>query len=205
MKSAREATDVMAMSSIALPLDKLRVKSPLYNATLVLDLPDTGPDDRVDATIAAMKAIVKSTDVTQRVAKLARVLVAHEGYRDYGGMLRAVFELLSPVERGGRVQFARDIAGRELLRHPDQLIDEMARAGVTSADCDDRAMLGAALCRAMGFRAGFIVVGKRAKGPFHHVMFCAQHKGRAVPMDPQETRAPGRFPGHARKKIYWID
>lgn len=192
------------MSSLALPLDKLRVAAP-YNATLVLDLPGTSADDRVDATIAAMRAVVKSTDITQHVAKLARVLVSHEAYRDYDGMLRSVFELLSPVERGGRVQFARDIAGRELLRHPDQLIAELSRRGVTSADCDDRAMLGAALLRAMGFRAGFIVVGKRARGPFHHVMFCAEHRGRLVPMDPQETKAPGKFPVHARRKIFWID
>lgn len=186
-------------------LSSIRVAHPLYGRTLVLNLPDTSSDDRTDATIAAMTALVKHTDVTQLAARVARRLGTHEAYRDYDGMIRSVFELLSPVERGGRVQFVRDIEGRELLRHPDQLLAEIIRHGQTACDCDDRAMVGVALLRAMGFRAGFVVVGRRASGPFHHVFFAVERRGRVVPLDPQETSAPGRWPPSKRKKIYWVE
>lgn len=71
---------------------------------------------------------------------------------------------------GSRFRFLRDPTGIELLRGPVALLDDVARVGYALGDCDDAAVLGAALGRAAGLPARFVVFGWTGPdGPFTHV------------------------------------
>lgn len=63
--------------------------------------------------------------------------------------------------------FLRDPRGTELLHTPLWLLREIGRQGFGQVDCDDVAMLAAALGMAIGLRARFALVG-RGHG-FEHV------------------------------------
>ncbi|MEL6740771.1 MAG: hypothetical protein AAFP26_08965, partial [Planctomycetota bacterium] len=81
------------------------------------------------------------------------------------------------------VAFERDPRGVEYLRHPDQLIAEMAK-GTARADCDDITMLACALLTAAGIQATIIVVARQHAGPWEHVLAgYRQVDGQVVPLD----------------------
>lgn len=179
----------------------------VYGRSLRVELP-TDPDERVEATLQAMRAMIHHTDVTQHVHRLATEIVARHANRDRRAWIEDVFTLLSPAERGGAMQFKPDVFGKEVLRHPDQLVKEIREHSTTSADCDDRAMLGAALLRAMGFKTVLIVVGKSRSGPYQHVFFgvvLGKGAGRVLALDPQECDRPGMWVEHERRKIVRVD
>ncbi len=172
----------------------------LYGTTLQLPLSDSA-DKATDQTIAAMIAFVHNSDRTQLVHRLATFLASRAPRRDYLAQLRQVYDFI--VEH---VQFKRDTAGvGDHVRHPDQLISEISEFGMTAADCDDVATLGAALVRAMGFPAIITVVSPAAVGPFVHVYFGAEYNGMRVAMDPQERIPFGQDPPHGRLKHYRVE
>lgn len=63
------------------------------------------------------------------------------------------------------VRWTRDV-GVELLHDPDTLLGQWP---AVAGDCDDAAILAAALGMALGFRAKFRAVAVRHNQPFHHV------------------------------------
>lgn len=66
--------------------------------------------------------------------------------------------------------FQRDPDGMEMLHGPAWQMRQALTAGTVRVDCDDVAMLAAALGKAAGLRARFIVVGFGSpKAPFRHV------------------------------------
>lgn len=68
----------------------------------------------------------------------------------------------------GNVQFIRDPAGGvEYLTDPVALLQQGYRSGLLQGDCDDIAMLAAALGMAIGFRARLVVVGTQQS--YQHV------------------------------------
>lgn len=67
------------------------------------------------------------------------------------------------------VPFARDPAGRELLVEPGRMLTAIRETGQAPGDCDDAAMLGAALGLSVGYRARFVVVAFERTGPMRHV------------------------------------
>lgn len=68
-----------------------------------------------------------------------------------------------------RWRFVRDPPGVELLKSPRVLLREWAAGGYMSGDCDDAAIMGAAVALAAGFPVRFVVLGFRERGPFAHV------------------------------------
>lgn len=107
-----------------------------------------------------MRELVVAAAVDPRVRAAAAEAIAGNGCRACG------------IRRwlGNRFRFLRDPEGVELLRTPDALLDDIARGGYTSGDCDDAAVLGAALGRAAGLPARFVVFGwAGSEGPFTHV------------------------------------
>jgi hypothetical protein len=63
-----------------------------------------------------------------------------------------------------------DPSGVELLHDPVLLLEDIRERGQARGDCDDVAVLGAALGGAMGLSARFVVVGFRGPNePFEHV------------------------------------
>lgn len=62
--------------------------------------------------------------------------------------------------------FVRDPADIELLTAPAVQLTTIRQTGMTPGDCDDVAVLAASLALAIGLRARFVAVGRRA---FEHV------------------------------------
>lgn len=68
------------------------------------------------------------------------------------------------------VEFLRDPQGVEMLHGPVWQLQQIRSNGVVRVDCDDVAMLSAALGKAVGLRARFVVVGfDSPKSPYRHV------------------------------------
>ena len=157
----------------------------LYGLTRTLEL--DGPADHQTAqTIAAMFAMTEDTDRRQLAHRVAVLLASRLPQKDFLAQLRAVYNFI-----GERVRFKRDTFNAEHLRHPDQLLAEIIETGSTAADCDDAAMLGAALVRALGMRPVF-TMKRHPLTPFEHVYFGAELDGQIVPMDPQERTPFGQ-------------
>lgn len=67
-------------------------------------------------------------------------------------------------------EFLRDPDGVEMLHGPAWQIQRVWTQGRVLVDCDDVAMLAAALGKAVGLRARFVVVGFDSRNaPFRHV------------------------------------
>lgn len=67
------------------------------------------------------------------------------------------------------VLFRRDPLGTELLKTPRYMLREIAEHGEAIGDCDDVAVLGAALGRAAGLPARFVLLAFREGAPYEHV------------------------------------
>lgn len=68
------------------------------------------------------------------------------------------------------VEFLRDPYGVEALHEPVVMLRAILTRGVVQVDCDDVAILAAALGRTIGLRARFVTVGFNSPtAPFRHV------------------------------------
>lgn len=69
-----------------------------------------------------------------------------------------------------KVRFQPDPYGMELLREVPEMLEDMARWGAAQVDCDDVAVLSAALGKAVGLRPRFVVLGFEGPvGWYRHV------------------------------------
>lgn len=90
-----------------------------------------------------------------------------------------------------RVRFQPDPPHLELLVTPLAHFQNMARDGVTRGDCDDVATLGAAMARAAGWRARFVLFGffgSSGSTPYSHVFTEVQVRPGAPWVDLDVTR-----------------
>lgn len=69
-----------------------------------------------------------------------------------------------------RVPYLRDPATVEWVRDPVALLEEIQKHGIVRADCDEIAILIAALWMSVGNRADFATVGFERGGPATHVL-----------------------------------
>lgn len=70
----------------------------------------------------------------------------------------------------GNVDFLRDPDGVEMLHGPVWQVKQILSQGRLQVDCDDVAMLSAALGKAVGLRARFVVVAfDNPNAPYRHV------------------------------------
>lgn len=75
-------------------------------------------------------------------------------------------------------KFVPDPVMQETLRPSRRLLEQFARDGVVSGDCDDAAVLGAALAASVGFIPWAVVAGFRRPGAHF------QHVYTVLPMEP---------------------
>jgi transglutaminase-like putative cysteine protease len=130
-------------------------------------------------TLARMKSIVRQSlvqpDVTQAAARIAAFLPP----RDQVRQAVAIRDFLVRVFR-----FVPDPKGVELLRTPLFQLREIRKGGTTAGDCDDAAILGAALGLAVGIPAVFRVISFRPGANFAHVFtILTPRNGRAIDLD----------------------
>src|ERR1051325_7611537 len=116
----------------------------LYSAPVTYtDHPPGMP--HVRSTIGKMSALAKQGASSYPIVNLARRIVAAAGVpsKDYRGELAALYKWVR-----ANIAYRKDSVHLEWLQSPDRTVEE--RAG----DCDDHAILLAALAGALGHRSG---------------------------------------------------
>ncbi|GMV73028.1 MAG: hypothetical protein DYG93_11165 [Leptolyngbya sp. PLA2] len=179
-----------------------------FNATLSVPLPSDA-DERVEATVQAIRAMVKRSD---RMAYVKRLLWEASALGLTAPVHRAAYQAGIPHTLYGvhlvlkrRVRFKRDPVGVELPTMPDTFAATIIANGSAEGDCDDLAALGASMVRNAGYTPTLTVIGRDPKGPYEHIYFGAwTHTGRHVAFDPQETALPGEELPAARKRTYTL-
>lgn len=104
-------------------------------------------DFGVTKTLNMMADMVNAAVDSPQVVYAARRLAVMGGVRNDLGQAYTIRAWLASVWR-----FVSDPLDRELLITPDELLNSLARDGYIAGDCDEAAVLGAALAKAIGFR-----------------------------------------------------
>ncbi len=125
-----------------------------------------------------VRASLRSPDMTVRHKAIQ--IVDRLPSKDFRAELFAVWNW---VDR--RIRFVRDIRGLETLQTPERTLE------IGAGDCDDHAILLAALLENLGFRTRFHAVGF-APGRYSHVLSEAWIDGKWVPL---ETTVKGAYIG----------
>jgi transglutaminase-like putative cysteine protease len=115
-------------------------------------------------TLQRMRDLVNSSLSVPLVVETANGIAAMVAPRDYLGIAQAIRGWMQR-----NFHFVRDPVGVELLRDPVYLLQQWQQTGRIFGDCDDAAVLGAALGKANGIGARFVAVGFQAGGPLLHV------------------------------------
>lgn len=157
-------------------------------------------DAGVRASVAAMMAAALDAAKDPDIAHAARLFAAEaKSYRGPSQLLDRLYTWL----RDFRV-YAEDPPGVELVRDPLETLRAMRAGERPGIDCDDLAVLAAALLLADGrYEPVFVVVGREPKaagGRFHHIFYGVLRNARGpatrenvIPFDPQENIPPGEW------------
>ena len=133
-------------------------------------------------TVQVMQRLARQGAATPAVREAAEHIVRSVPARDLQAEARAVESWIRV-----HLRYTRDGLDVETLKTPERMLAEIASQGKTIGDCDDAAVLGAALLLALGHAPQFTLLGK---GEFpHHVVVEDLSSGRLL--DPTaEPRGP---------------
>jgi len=152
-------------------------------------------DGQTRATLAIMGRVARAAAINPRIVNVATDIVRHVPGRE---VERQVAELAAWARRS--IEFLPDpLFDGDWIRTPAFLLDELAHYGRARGDCDDAAVLVAALGMAIGIPARFRAVAFRPGGPFEHVWTELQTPAGWITVDP--TRGPERMRPITRKMI----
>lgn len=125
-------------------------------------------DSGAEQTLAGMVAIVNGAVSDPAFVRFARQLAVHGGVRNTMAQAFAIRGWLSRVWR-----FVDDPTDTELLRGPDDMLRDYAQHSVIMGDCDEAAIMGAALGTAVGIPSRLVALAftqaNGKSGPFEHV------------------------------------
>lgn len=134
-------------------------------------------------TLNTMRSLVNKSLTDPLLIEAARSIVRMLPPRDYDGHVGAVRAYLQE-----HLQFVQDPNGVEMLSSPRYLLTQINARYFVQGDCDDAAILGAALAKAVGLRARFVIVAFfTLTAPFTHVFTVV--KGTSGWRDLDTTRA----------------
>jgi transglutaminase-like putative cysteine protease len=130
-----------------------------------------GPD-AIASTLLYMKKLIINSDADRIVKETAKNIVRNVNPKDHVGQVAAV---VSWVRKN--FKYVRDIYGVEELTAPEVILRSMA-AGKNdySSDCDDFAVLIAALLRSIGFRTRLEALGVGSQF-YNHARLSVQVQG----------------------------
>lgn len=102
-------------------------------------------------------------------------------------------------------RFVADPISQETLRSPRRDLEQLARDGVISGDCDDATVIAAALAAAIGLRPYAVVTAFRRPGaPFRHVYAVVPVDGTLTEwVDFDVTRPAGIEPPYVSRSLGW--
>lgn len=116
-------------------------------------------------TMAMMRGMVGREFLSPLVRLTATQIVAGLGGKDGAEQAHTIREWLE-----SHTEFLRDPDKVEMLHGPVWQLQQIRRNGMAYVDCDDVAMLGAALGKAVGLRARFVAVAfDNPTAPYRHV------------------------------------
>ena len=154
----------------------------------------TGTDDP-RATLERMRELVRRDVVYPFVVQQATDIVRAAAPRDQLEQASAIRDWIAMHFR-----FIPDIRDVELLRSPGWQIQVIQRDGIVQGDCDDAAMLGAALGLAVGIPAVFEARAYlNPKNPYQHVVTILST--RRGPFELDTTRPNGLEPPAVAKTL----
>lgn len=125
-------------------------------------------------TVSVMRHAALESGENYQVRKLAETCCAQLDSKDYTSEYIALYHLVLQ-----RCRYMRDPRTVELVRAPYVAVDEIARGGRPSLDCDDLACLLASLILAVGGHVELVTVAFRhmfheGQRQFSHVLLRAQ-------------------------------
>ncbi len=126
-----------------------------------------GSDAQTTQTLHTMRSVVRRSVIDQPiVVETATRIARHVSGRDQAALAAAIDSWCS-----SHVEFLPDPAiNGDFLRTPAYVLAEIERHGFARIDCDDAAMLVAALAIALGLSCRFVVFAYLdPRAPFSHV------------------------------------
>jgi transglutaminase-like putative cysteine protease len=143
----------------------------------------------IEATVGKMRGMARAALAHSEVVDAADGLTARAfGDRDAGDRIRAYL--------ARNVRFVHDPPGVELIRTPRYMLRRIAEQGEAVGDCDDVAVLGAALGMAAGLRARYVLIGLTPDDPYEHVYTeLVTRDGCVIELD---TTRPAQMPPGVR-------
>lgn len=149
-------------------------------------LPIPSGDAGTVATLQRMRMMARSGSLHPLVRTVAARLV-----RDVPGTSAMLQARLVGDWIGQRVRFLPDPAHAEALHDPAWAVGSILTAGQVQLDCDDVALLTAAMGLSIGLRARFVTVGfSSPKAPFRHVWTELGTGQTWRPVDPTRPMQP---------------
>jgi len=97
-----------------------------------------------------------------KVRQFTEFIVRFIQPKDYLGEILAVRNCLvqpSPVKSGALFHYINDPRHIELIKDPQRLVEEIDEHGITHADCDELAVMGATMCLQLGREVEFVALG----------------------------------------------
>lgn len=151
-----------------------------------LELPD-GEEGTVQV-LGLMRELARRGATSPLIRRGALHSVGQQAGTPQGARAIRVF-----LERHAR--FFPDPPGLELVQTPELQMERIRSVGYVCGDCDDIAVLGAALGLAAGFPTRFVVLAFDPSGPWEHVYTELQVPGGWVELDTsrEAQRVPPGF------------
>lgn len=157
---------------------------------MLASLPLPSSDLGVYFTIATMRAMVYREFMLPIVRLTASNVVGGLGGKDGAEQANAIRDWLET-----HTEFLRDPDGVEMLHGPAWQLRQIHALGVVRLDCDDVAILAAALGKAIGLRARFVVLAFGGGG-YRHVFTELSPRGIPQWVDMDVTRESQSLPGN---------
>lgn len=131
------------------------------------------------ATLREMRRLVLKSMASVMVLDEAKQIIRSVGGKNRLAQAQAIAGYMA-----SSLRFVRDPWGVELIHTPEFMIERIHRNGMYEADCDDYAILSAALAKAIGLRTKFVILGfAGSSGPWSHVYTIAETPQGWVPFD----------------------
>ncbi len=131
-------------------------------------------------TLRLMVQLTQAGKHSVNVRLAAQQITQPVAQRDTAGEVRALHRFVRD-----RIRFVRDVNGTETLQEPERTLQFKA------GDCDDKAMLLAAMLESIGYKTRFHAIGFQP-GVFSHV-YTEVRLGKAwVPLETTQDWPPGR-------------
>lgn len=138
----------------------------------------------IDVTVEHMRSLARAQALSSAVRRKADELVS--GTRTSEELALRIRRWLERY-----VRFLHDPDGIELIRTPELMLATIDCYGLAEGDCDDVAVLGAALGMAQGLDATYVLLGFTDAEPFEHVYTELETDAGPVELD---TTRPAQMP-----------